>query len=138
MDIQRGWSTRQVDFSNAFVQATLEEEVYVELPAIFRDENENVSNDGVVLKLNKSLYGLVQAPRSWYHHLQAGLAKLDFKPSTLDAGIYYGHGMILITYVDDALFFGPDLKKIEQIICELEGIGYGLTREEGDKTMDFF
>ena len=62
--IQRGWSTRQVDFSNAFVQDTLEKEVCVELPAMFCDENENGNNNEVVLKLNKSLYGLVQAPRS--------------------------------------------------------------------------
>ena len=80
MAIQRGWSTRQVDFSNNFVQATLEEKVYVKLPAIFRDENENGSNGGVILKLNKYIYGLVQATRYWEHHLQAGLTKLDFKP----------------------------------------------------------
>ena len=96
---------------------------------MFCDENENGSNDGVILKLKKSLYGLVQAPRSWYHHLQAGLAKLDFKPLTLDAGMYYGRGMILITYVDGTLLFGPNLKKIEQEISKLEGLGYGLTRE---------
>ena len=75
---------------------------------------------------------MVQSPHSWYHHLQAGLTKLDFKPSTLDAGIHYSRGMILITYVDDTLFFGSDLKKIEQTICEIEGLGYGLTLEEGD------
>ena len=45
--------------------------------------------------------------------------------------MYYGRGMILINYVKDTLFFGPDLKKIEQTICELEGLGYGLTQEEG-------
>ena len=105
---------------------------------MFCDENENGSNDGVVLKLKKSLYELVQAPRSWYHHLQAGLTKLDFEPSTVDARMYYGRGMILITYVEDTLFFGPDLKNIEQTIYELEGLGYGLTREEGDKTAAFF
>jgi hypothetical protein len=33
--IQRGWTTRQVNFSNAFVQAELKEEVYVELPRCF-------------------------------------------------------------------------------------------------------
>jgi hypothetical protein len=135
--IQRGWATRQVDFSNAFVQANLKEEVYVELPEMFRDDQNHGSKDGVVLKLNKSLYGLVQAPLSWYNHLQKGLNELDFKVSTLDPGMYYGRGMIIITYVDDTLFFGPDLKAIENVITELEGLGYGLTREEGDENTAF-
>jgi histone deacetylase 1/2 len=135
--IQRNWATRQVDFSNAFVQAELKEEVYVELPEMFRDEHNHGSTNGVVLKLNKSLYGLVQAPLSWYNHLQKGLNELDFKVSALDPGMYYGRGMILITYVDDTLFFGPDIKAIEKVISELEGLGYGLTREEGDETTAF-
>ena len=80
---------------------------------------------------------MVQAPRSWYYHIQAGLTKIDFKPSILDDRTYYGCGMILITYVNDTLLFGPDVKKIEQTICELEGPGYGLTREEGNKTKSF-
>jgi hypothetical protein len=41
------------------------------------------------------------------------------------------------TYVDDTLFFGPDLKAIEKVIMELEGLGYGLTCEEGDETTTF-
>ena len=45
--------------------------------------------------------------------------------------------MILITYVDDTLFFGPDLKQIEKGISKLEGLGYGLTREEVDKSTAF-
>ena len=36
--IQQGWSTCQFDFSNAFAQATLEANVYLEMPAIFADE----------------------------------------------------------------------------------------------------
>ena len=65
---QRGWATWQVYFLNVFIQATLEEEVYVEMPAIFSDKNTN-SEETFVLKLSKSLYGLVQAPRTWYQHL---------------------------------------------------------------------
>ena len=57
--VQQGWATRQVDFSNAFIQAELTEEVFVELPEMFRDEQNHSNKDGVVLKLNKSLYGLV-------------------------------------------------------------------------------
>ena len=45
--------------------------------------------------------------------------------------------MILITYVNDTLFFGPDLSKIEQVITELEELGYGLTHEEGEASPAF-
>jgi hypothetical protein len=55
--VQRGWARQQVEFSNAFVQADLKEEFYVELPEMFRDEHDHGSKDGVLLKLNKSLYG---------------------------------------------------------------------------------
>jgi hypothetical protein len=65
--IQQGWATHQVDFLN------LKEEVYVELPEMFRHEQNHRSKDGVVLKLNRSLYGLVQALLSWYNNLQKGL-----------------------------------------------------------------
>jgi hypothetical protein len=51
--------------------------------------------------------------------------------------MYYGCGMILITYVDATLFFGPNLKAKENVITKLEGLGYDLTREEGDETTAF-
>ncbi len=60
--------------------------------------------------VNRSLYGLVQALLSWYNHLQKGFKELDFKVSTLNPRMYYGQGMIPITYVDDTLFYGPNLK----------------------------
>ena len=59
--ISQGWKTKQVDFSNAFVQAELEEDVYIGLPSGFEGP-EGQDRKEVVLKLNKSLYGLVQAP----------------------------------------------------------------------------
>ena len=76
--------TQQVDFYNAFIQATIAEEVYVDLPVMISDDNNDDGKYGVVLKLNKSLYGLVQAPRSWYQHLHKDLETLDFKLSKLD------------------------------------------------------
>jgi hypothetical protein len=41
--IQQGWGTHQVDFSNTFVQANLKEEVFVELPEMFQDEDDHNS-----------------------------------------------------------------------------------------------
>ena len=65
-----GWITKQVDFSNAFAQATMDTDVYVEIPQGFASEEDEItSKNKHVLKLNKSLYGLVQAPFYWNEHL---------------------------------------------------------------------
>jgi hypothetical protein len=112
--------------------------VYVELLEMFRDEQKHGKKDRVVLNVNKLLYSLVQAPLSWYNHLQKGLLQeLDFEVSKLDPGMYYGQGMILIAYIDSTLSFGPDLKAIEKVMTELKGLGYGLMREEGNETTAF-
>jgi len=67
--------TRLVDFTNAFAQAKLKETVYVELPKMF----ESPDGSDVVLKHNKYLYGLVQAP-CWYSYLREGLIADGFVP----------------------------------------------------------
>ena len=54
--------TRQVDCSNAFVQAYIDEEVYCDLLL----EVFGPSLEAYILKLKKSLYGLKQAPRQWF------------------------------------------------------------------------
>jgi len=61
--------TRLVNFTNAFAQAILKDAVYCELHKLY----ESTDRSGVVLKLNKSLCGLVQAPLCWYKHLREGL-----------------------------------------------------------------
>jgi len=108
--------TRLVDFTNAIAQAKLKETVYVKLPRMF----ESPDDTDVVLKLSKSLYGLVQAPLCWYSYLREGLIAEGFVPSELDPCLYYGHGMAVLTYVDDCIFFGQDSKKIDAIICKVE------------------
>ena len=52
------WATRQVDYSNSFAQAELDDDLYVEPPRGFagRDKKDKV------LHLLKSFYGLKQAP----------------------------------------------------------------------------
>ena len=36
---QRGWAIQRFNFLNDFFQATLKEEFYVEMPAMFSDKN---------------------------------------------------------------------------------------------------
>lgn len=70
LTVSQNLVTRQVDFSNAFVQATLNKDVYIQAPCGFAPEGV----DDSVLKLNKLLYGLVQAPLYWHNHLEKALA----------------------------------------------------------------
>ena len=62
--LQKGWITKQVGFSNAFVQAPMNHNVYVSLPAMFSDTN-GVDGKDLCLLLKRSLYGLRDAPKLW-------------------------------------------------------------------------
>lgn len=111
----QGLETRQVDFSNAFVQAHLHEanSIYVNTPATFYS---NVG-DKMVLKLNRSLYGLVQAPLYWGNHLRDVLVNQHgFKVSEISPCLYYRDGVIILTYVDDCLFFAKDKRQIDEVL----------------------
>ena len=37
--MQQNWTIKQVDFDNAFVQAKLDKDVYIEVPSMFCDES---------------------------------------------------------------------------------------------------
>jgi Reverse transcriptase (RNA-dependent DNA polymerase) len=54
-----------MDVKNIFLQGTLEEEVYMNLPP--GHKKENISN--LTCRLKKSIYGLKQSPRAWYGKL---------------------------------------------------------------------
>ena len=136
--LQKNWVTKQVDFSNAFVQAPMSREVYVSLPAMFMDEN-GIEGKDLVLRLKKSLYGLREAPKLWADFLAKGLYKAGFKPSDHDPGIYYGRGMALAVYVDDVLLFGPDGKEMDKVLAELQldGLELKTEKDEKDTSYDF-
>ena len=78
--LTEGWTTRQVDYTNAFAQAELKEEVYVEYPKMFGPK----SGPDRVLHLLKSLYGLRQAPRTFFEKLKSGLEERGWKQSAID------------------------------------------------------
>jgi len=96
-------------------QATIKEEVYAELPQGYKLTHGN----DVVLKLQKSLYGLVQAPLSWYNHLSKGLHDCGFEQSKNDPCLFYGNGVMVLAYVDNCIFFSKDSNKIDAVIEKL-------------------
>ena len=124
---QMGWANWQIDFDNAFVQAVLDTDVYVELPQEFKPPG----GGDAVLKLNRSLYGLVQAPLYWYRHLRNGLEACGLKPSDYDRCLYYAPegDLIILCYVDDCLIFARDNELIEAFLAQLKSKGYDFTPE---------
>jgi hypothetical protein len=60
--VAKGFKLHQIDVKSAFLNAVLEEEVYVRQPLGFESEK----YPHRVYKLRKALYVLTQAPRAWY------------------------------------------------------------------------
>jgi hypothetical protein len=118
--------TIQVDFSNAFAHATLQELIFVEIPKGFDSPDEG----DYVLQLDKSLYGLRQAPLTWYEHLKAGLEKHGFRRSALDPCLFIHEHVICVVYVDDCLFFARDRVKIDQVLDGLKKDNFTFTVEK--------
>jgi hypothetical protein len=116
MVLQEGWNTKQVYYTNAFAQAELDEEVYVEPPKLF----EIRSGKDLVVKLLKSLYGLKQSPRTFFEKLREGLLERGFTQSEFDLCLFMKKGIICVVYVDDTIFAGPDRALID---AEIKGLG---------------
>jgi transposase InsO family protein len=120
--------TVQADYSNAFAQAFLEEEIYMKLPQGCSGKFGSKS----VLKLQRSLYGLRQAAACWFDKLRDGLLALGWHQPLpdLEPCLFVKDGIICLVYVDDCLFFGKQREKIHAMIAEIEGAGFTLTIEE--------
>lgn len=72
--VMHGWIMRQLDVNNAFLHGNLEETVFMHQPPRFEDQ----SRPQHVCKLNKSIYGLKQAPWQWYKALKDALLSFRF------------------------------------------------------------
>jgi hypothetical protein len=65
---------RQIDFTQAFPQKKLKEDIYLRFPAGFEHKNEVWA-----LTLKRNLYRLIQASQNWFLKLSAIYERLELK-----------------------------------------------------------
>ena len=94
------------DVDQAFVPSDLEGDVFLRLPKECGDLS------GKVIRLNKSLYGVRQASRTWHAHLTTCLKRLGFKQCITDVCVFrlIEDGLVAITAVVQA----DDIFAVEQ------------------------
>ena len=117
------WYTCSVDFSNAFVQAKLNNDMFIRLPRGFRGSGSKKT----CLKLKKSLYGLAVAPRLWYQHLWKALKELRLLASKHNPCLLLRRDLIVICYVDDLGIQAPNKEIVDKLIKQLRKKGFDLT-----------
>jgi len=105
----------QMDVKTAFLNGFLKEELYMMQPEGFVDPE----NADKVCKLQRSIYGLVQASRSWNLRFDEVIKAFEFIQVYGEACIYKkvsGSSIaFLILYVDDILLIGNNIEMLESV-----------------------
>lgn len=103
---ENGWEVQHVDVMTAYLNSHLDDEVYMEQPPEFEEEGK--PRKQYVCRLLKSIYGLHQAGRDWYAHIDNKMTSLGFRRCKSDPCIYRSANgkLIVAIYVDDLAIVG--------------------------------
>ncbi|CAI5970099.1 unnamed protein product [Closterium sp. NIES-65] len=117
---QRDYELHSLDFSTAFLQGSLHEEIWLRRPPGFT----GTFPPGTQWSLQRPVYGLRQAPREWHDTLRTTLAALGFAPSTADPSLFLRTDTSLppfyiLVYVDDLVFATADTAGLAYVKSEL-------------------
>ncbi|CAI5962277.1 unnamed protein product [Closterium sp. NIES-65] len=117
---QRDYELHSLDFSTAFLQGSLHEEIWLRRPPGFT----GTFPPGTQWSLRRPVYGLRKAPREWHDTLRTTLAALGFAPSTADPSLFLRTDTSLppfyiLVYVDDLVFATADTAGLAYVKSEL-------------------
>lgn len=147
ISVQYGLKLRQFDVVTAYLNGTLNEEVYMQVPSMIDQVLMSIVNKGIamsevysrakkmlnqlrnganVCKLKKALYGLRQAGRQWYTILNDKLTKMNLKPTVNEPCLFFNNHrnkdeiLFVLIYVDDILIASNCENSVMNVKCELE------------------
>ncbi|CAI7740002.1 unnamed protein product [Closterium sp. NIES-53] len=114
---QRDYELHSLDFSAAFLQGSLHEEIWLRRPPGFTGS----FPAGIQWSLRRPVYGLRQAPREWHDTLRTTLAALGFSPSTADPSLFLRTDTTMppfyvLVYVDDLVFATADTEALAHVL----------------------
>ncbi|CAI7820347.1 unnamed protein product [Closterium sp. NIES-54] len=146
---QRDYELHSLDFSTAFLQGSLHEEIWLRRPPGFTGS----FPPGTQWSLWRPVYGLRQAPREWHDTLRTTLAALGFAPYTADPSLFLRTDTSLppfyiLVYVDDLVFATADTTGLAHVKSELQKrhtctdlgelrsyLGLQITRDRAQRTI---
>ncbi|CAI7865804.1 unnamed protein product, partial [Closterium sp. NIES-53] len=146
---QHDYELHSLDFSTAFLQGSLHEEIWLRRPLGFTGSFPS----GTQWSLRRPVYGLRQAPREWHDTLKTTLAALGFAPSTADPSLFLRTDATLLSFyflvhVDDLVFVTSDTEALAHVKSELQKrhtctdlgeltsyIGLRITRDRAQRTI---
>ncbi|CAI7855843.1 unnamed protein product [Closterium sp. NIES-54] len=146
---QRDYELHSIDFSTAFLQGSLHEEIWLRRPPGFTGS----FPPGTQWSLRRPVYGLRQAPRELHDTLRTTLAALGFAPSTADSSLFLRTDTSLppfyiLVYVDDLVFATADTAGLAHVKSELQKrhtctdlgelrsyLGLQITRDRAQRTI---
>ncbi|CAI7909456.1 unnamed protein product [Closterium sp. NIES-54] len=146
---QHDYELLSLDFSTAFLQGSLHEEIWLRRPPGFIGS----FPAGTQWSLRRPVYGLRQAPREWHDTLRTTLATLGFAPSTADPSQFLRTDATLppfyvLVYVDNLVFATADTEALAHVKSELQKrhmctdlgeltsyLGLRITRDRAQRTI---
>ncbi|CAI7894460.1 unnamed protein product [Closterium sp. NIES-53] len=146
---QRDYELHSLDFSTAFLQGSLHEEIGLRRPPGLTGS----FPAGTQWSLRRSVYGVCQAPREWYDTLRTTLTAPGFAPSTSDPSLFLRTDttlppFYLLVYVDDLVFATADTEALAHVKSELQKrhtctelgeltsyLGLRITRDRAQRTI---
>jgi hypothetical protein len=126
MAAAKNFEIEKMDFQCAFLNGIPDEDIFIKVP----DGVDIEVPPGHSLKLQKSLYGLKQSPRCWYHALKSFFIQSNFQPAGSNACLFIHQDSskpcFVYVHVDDLVIVGPDVEFLKQAIkarFEMEDLG---------------
>ena len=117
--VSMSWEVESLDFSSAFLQGEqIERNIFLKPPSDICDEDK-------VWQMKKCIYGLRDAPRSWYKKVNTSLIELGGKRCAYDDALFIWHNEngqligVIASHVDDFLFTG-DKTFHKQVINQIK------------------